>query len=166
MNLYALSTQYQQAFLALADSDFDEQTIADTLEGMEGELTVKAQNVLAYALNLDAEVAALKEVESRIAKRRKAKEAQAEYMREYLKQNMARAGITEIRAIDNSFVAKLHIGRDSAVVIDDASRVPADYMREIPAKMEPDKALIKRAISDGATVRGAHIEKRDRLEIK
>jgi len=165
MSLYHLSSQYQQAFLALADSEFDEQTIENTLQGLEGELVAKGQNVLAYALNLDAEVTALKEIEQRIAKRRKSKESQAEYMRKYLMVNMAASGITEIRAEDNTFVAKLQIGRDSAVVIDDASQLPADYLREIPAKFEADKSTIKKAINDGFDVPGARIEKRDRLVI-
>jgi hypothetical protein len=71
------------------------------LEGLEGELIAKGQNVLAYALNLDSEAAQLKELEAKIAKRRKAKESQAEAMRFYLRRNMAADGITEIRAIDN-----------------------------------------------------------------
>lgn len=164
-SLYALAVNYQQAFYSLADSEFDAGTIDATLEGLEGELIEKAQNVLAYALNLDADAAALKELESRIAKRRKAKEAQAEHMRNYLKINMAASGITEIRALDNSFVAKLQIGRDSAVVIDNQAALPANYLREIPATFTPDKTLISKALKDGASVPGAHLEKRDRLVI-
>lgn len=164
-SLYALSATYQQAFFALADSEFDIETIDNTLEGLEGELVEKAQNVLAYALNLDADAAALKELEGRIARRRKAKEAQAEHMREYLKANMAASGITEIRALDNSFIAKLQIGRDAAVVIDDVTAIPTDYMREIPATFAPVKADILKAIKEGYDVPGAHIERRDRLVI-
>lgn len=164
-SLYALASNYQQAFFTLADSEFDAETVDATLEGLEGELVEKAQNVLAYALNLDADAVALKELESRIARRRKAKEAQAEHMRNYLKINMAASGITEIRAFDNSFVAKLQIGRDESVVIDNESAVPMEYKREIPVSYQVDKALAKRAIHDGHNVPGLHIEKKDRLVI-
>lgn len=166
MNLYTLTTEYTQAFLALAESNYDQQTIEDTLAGLEGELVAKGQNVLAYALNLDAEAAALKEMETRIAKRRKSKELQAEHMRNYLKRNMAMAGITEIRALDNSFVATLQIGRDTAVIIDNSRDVAGDLCRHIPESWEPDKAAIKKAIEAGEEVEGAHLVHNDRLVIK
>ena len=164
ISLFEISTEYRAAFLALADSDLDDTTIDDTLEGMAGELVDKGRNVAAFCLNLSAEVEAIHAVEKRIVAKRKALEAKQDRLKEYLKVNMARCGITEIVANDHSFKAKLYIGRDVSVVID--GDVPADYLREIPAKFEPDKALIKKAINDGATVAGAHIEKRDRLEIK
>ncbi len=44
--------------------------------------------------------------------------------------------------------------------------MPADYLREVPAKYEPDKALIKKAIKDGFDVAGAKLVKRDRLTVK
>jgi len=166
MSLYTITAKYQQAFYALADSDLPDDCIDDTLEGMEGELVEKGQNVLAYALNLEAEAKALKEIEANVARRRKSKESQADHMRKYLMENMAKSGITEIRALDNSFIAKLLIGRDESVVIDDESQLPMDYKREIPASYQADKMLVKKAIKDGYDVPGAHIEKRDRLEIR
>lgn len=166
MSLYAITAKYQQAFYALADSDLPDECIDDTLEGMEGELVEKCQNVLAYALNLEAEAKALKEIEANVARRRKAKESQAEHMRKYLMENMAKSGITEIRALDNSFIAKLYIGRDESVVIDDESVIPMDYKREIPVSYQPEKTLIKKAIKDGFDVPGAHIVRKDQLKIK
>lgn len=166
LSLYVMADQYTQAFYALADSDFDNETIDDTLDGLEGELVEKGKAVVAFSLNLDAEIDAMKVAEKRIADRRKMLENKRDRLREYLKMNMARCGITEIKANDGSFIAKLYIGRDEAVVIDDESAIPMDYKREIPVSYQVDKALIKKASKDGFVVTGAHIEKRDRLEIK
>lgn len=149
----------------LSDSDFDEQTISDTLEGLDGELIVKARGVIAYALNREAEAKALKDVRDKISARIKRAEADAEWMRKYLKTNMAKCGITSIEALDGTFTAKLQIGRDAAVVIDDVTAIPTDYMREIPATFAPVKADILKAIKEGYDVPGAHIERRDRLVI-
>jgi len=46
-SLYVLSSEYRMLAERLADSDFDAQTVADTIEasGLTDELTVKAQNI-------------------------------------------------------------------------------------------------------------------------
>jgi DNA polymerase II small subunit/DNA polymerase delta subunit B len=166
ITLYDIADKYTQAFYALADSDLDNETINDTLEGLEGELVEKGKAVTAFCLNLDAEIEAAKSAEKRISARRKAMENKLDRLKEYLKQNMARCGISEIKANDGSFIARLYIGRDESVVIDDESAIPMDYKREIPASYEPEKMLIKKAIKEGFAVPGVHIEKKDRLEIK
>ncbi len=165
LNLYQIADQYRRAFFQLADSDFDDQTIDDTLEGLEGEFLEVGSNIAAFWLNLGAEVDAIKAAEKRLYDRRKALEARQERLKEYLRVNMARCGITEIKANDSSFVARLYIGRDEVVAISDSSRIPADYLRETVI-VEPDKTQIKKAIEDGYDVPGAHIEVRDRLTIK
>ena len=166
MNLYQLSTEYQQALSGLEESAFDEQTISDTLEGLKGELVQKGQNVLAYSLNLDAEADGLKEIEKKLALRRKAIESKSYALKNYLKVNMQRTGITEIKAMDNSFVVRLLKDRDESVIIDNAGEISCEYFRVIPESWEPDKIAIKKAINEGKELAGCHIEKHDRLVIK
>ena len=79
---------------------------------------------------------------------------------------VAAAGIFSIKDERGIFSATLSIGRDEAVDVFDQSQIPQDYLREIPAKYEADKALIKKAINDGFEVPGASIIKKDRLTIK
>lgn len=165
LSLYTISSQYQQAFMALADSDLPEDCINDTIEGMDGELIDKGRAVAAFWLNLGAEIEAMKIVEKRIYDRRKAIEARQERLKEYLSRNMAACGISEIKSSDGTFTAKLYIGRDESVVIDDVSAIPSDYMTE-KVIIEPSKTLISAAIKDGYEVAGAHIQKKDRLTIK
>jgi len=61
MNLYSLAAEYRQAAESIANLDLDDQTIADTLEGLSGELEVKATNVAMFAKNLEATATAIKE---------------------------------------------------------------------------------------------------------
>lgn len=165
MNLFEIASQYQQAFVTLLDSDFDDETVTDTLDGLEYEVIDKGRNVAAFFLNLDVEIEAIKLAEKRISNRRKMLENKQARLKEYLAMNMSKCGITEIRALDSSFVAKLYIGRDESVVIDDLDAVPNDYMRVIPEHEEVDKNLAKKAIHEGYDIPGLHIEKRDRLVI-
>lgn len=166
MNLYDISTQYLATANQLADMDIDEQTLADTLEAEAWPVEEKVRAVSAVILNLQAEADMVKGTADRIAKRAKALQSRAEALHDYLLVNMQRTGITEIKALDGTFKAKLYRERDASVVIDSENLIPADYMREIPARCEPDKVLIKTAINDGYEVPGAHVVKKDRLEIK
>jgi hypothetical protein len=163
MSLYHMATEYQVALVALSDPELPEDVVADTLEALEGELIHKGQAVAAFALNLDAEVDAIKAVEKRISDRRKALESRATHMRNYLKMNMERCGISEIKAIDGSFTAKLTAGRES-VVIDDESLIPDDS-EYVKWSRTVSKTAIGDAIKAGKEVPGAHLEKRPALRL-
>lgn len=165
-NLYEISTQYLATAQQLAELDIDEQTLSDTLEAEAWPVEEKVRAVSAVILNLQAEADMVKGTADRIAKRAKALQSRADALHDYLLINMQRTGITEIKALDGTFKAKLYRERDASVVIDSENLIPADYMREIPARCEPDKVLIKKAINDGYEVPGAHVVKKDRLEIK
>ena len=163
MSLYHMAEQYRTALAELTDAELPEEVVADTLEALEGELIQKGQAVAAFTLNLQAEIDAIKAVEKRISDKRKSLEKREAHLRDYLRANMEKAGITEIKAIDGSFTAKLQKGRPS-VVIDDESLIPDDseYVRW---KREVNKTAIAAAIQAGAEVAGAHLETKPALRL-
>lgn len=163
MKLYQLADEYQQALEVLDDPELPEEAVRDTLEALQGGLVQKGQAVAAYALNLSAEIEALKAHEKRISAKRKTLEAREEWLRGYLKSNMERCSITEIKAIDGTFTAKLGKGRPS-VVIDDEKLIPDDS-EFVRWKREVDKTAIAAAIKAGQEVPGAHVETRPTLRI-
>lgn len=164
ISLYHMTEEYRQALQELSDADLPEDVVRDTLEALGGELIKKGEAVAAFALNLGAEIDAIKAVEKRISDRRKALEKRADNMREYLRTNMEKAGISEIKALDGSFTAKLGKGRPS-VVIDDEDALPDDseFVRWTKA---PNKTAIADAIKAGKEVPGAHLETKPSLTIK
>lgn len=163
MKLYQLADEYQQALEVLDDPELPEEVVRDTLEALQGGLVQKGQAVAAYALNLSAEIEALKAHEKRVAAKRKTLEGREEWLRGYLKSNMERCGINEIKAIDGTFTAKLGKGRPS-VVIDNEKLLPDDS-EFVRWKREVDKTAIAAAIKNGQEVPGAHLETRPTLRI-
>lgn len=162
--LYQLADEYAVAVQKLSDLDLDDQTVADTLEGLAGALELKATNVAMFARNLEATAESIKQAESSMAARRKAIENRANGIREYLKLNMEKAGITKIECPH----FKLAI-RDNppAVVIDMPGEIPEAFMRQPePPPPAPDKKAIAEALRAGQDVPGAHLERGKRLEIK
>jgi len=162
--LYELAAEYRTACAKLADLDLDDQTIADTLEGLSGDLEVKAQNVAMFAKNLEATAAAIKEAEGQMAARRKAIENRAAGMRAYLLANMQHAGILKIE----SPYFKIAVRENPpAVEVFEPDLIPAQFMRQPePPPPTPDKTAIKTALQAGLDVPGAKLSRGVRLDIE
>lgn len=161
-SLFDLVGEYRAAAETLADLDMDAQTVADTLEGLSGELTTKAQNVAYVALNFEAAAAAITAHVTNQMMRVKALRARADALREYIARSMEACGMEKIEGPG----VKLSFRKSSAVVIDCEYFIPKEYMRQAEAPPpQPDKKAIADAIKAGKEIPGASIETRRSLVI-
>ncbi len=162
--LYEIAEQYLATAAALQNSELDEQTITDTLEGALGDLEVKATNVAAIARNFGSAAAQIREAERQLAARRQFYEKREARLVAYIEQNMKKATITKIESPWFNLTIKKN---PVAVLIQDANMIPDEYMRipPVPAP-EPDKVAIKAALQEGKEVPGCALEQRSHLEIK
>lgn len=164
LTLYELATEYREAAAQLADLDLPAEVVADTLEGLSGDLTVKATNVGFVIRNMEALAAQIKDAEAAMAARRKALEARADRVREYLLMNMQACGIKKIES--PHFTISLRTNAPK-VVIDDPEAIPMEFWRQPPIPSpEIDKKAISAEIKAGVTVAGAHLEQGVSLTIK
>ena len=161
--LYLLTNEYRAAAMALAELDIDAQTVSDTLEGLSGELELKAQSVGYMIRAFEADAESCRAWSKTANDRANAIEARAKALRAYLHHCMEAAGIHKI---DGPGIA-LGFRKSSAVVIDGADLIPAEYWRQpdTPPPV-PDKAAIGAALKAGEAVNGAHLEHRLNLAIK
>lgn len=166
LSLYTLSSQVEQ--ILNDPSAIDQETGELSAELVEALAMTKDKgvNVCAYILNQDSTLAAIEAHEAQVAARKASIVAKQTKLRDYLADSMKRAGITEIKAHDGTFSAKLHIDRDAAVEIFDEKQIPAEFMKTPkPPEPKPSKTDISKAIKAGKEVPGAKLVKRDRLEI-
>ena len=163
-SLYILAQQYRADSDKLAAMELDEQTLADTLEGMGGELELKAENVVMFARNLEVTAAAIKDAEAQMAARRKAMESRAASLKRYVLENMQFAGIQKIEGP----LFKLSIRENPpSVEVSEPDLIPLEYMTQPdPPPPAPNKIAIKAAIAAGVDVPGAKVNRTTRLEIK
>lgn len=163
-SLYKLSTEYEEAAHKMLDAGYDDQTIADTLEGLSGEFTDKAERVGYVIRNMEAARDARLNESKRLADEGKAIDKKIDGIKAYLLTNMQRTGISKIDC--PLFVIGLQ-NNPPAVHVTDESLIPADYFKQ-PEPPPPalDKNLIKQAIKDGHTVPGAELRQSQRLTIK
>lgn len=159
--LYQLADVYLADLQVLADLDLDEQTVADTLESLSGELEVKATNVAMFCRNLEASAEAVKVAEGQMANRRKAIENRASRIRQYLKDNMERVGILKIDGPHFSISIKKN---PPAVQVEAPELVPAEFMRTPPPVV--DKKAVAEALKAGLDVPGCRLEQGTKLDIR
>ena len=163
--LYQLADEYRQQLDALADMELDEQTLADTLESLGGELTEKATNVAMFIRNLEGMSEQIRNAEKQMAERRKALENRADRIRDYLLTNMIRCEMTKI---DSPWFSVAVRNNPPSVVIDDMDALAAFDSEYIVTKTEqsPDKKAIAAAIKAGKSVAGVHLESKQSVVIK
>jgi uncharacterized protein Yka (UPF0111/DUF47 family) len=159
--LYDINKKYLEAleFLTDPENEMDAQTIADTMEGMEGELTDKILNTARYVLHIEHQADGISDAIKRMSARAKALENHADRMRDYIRDNMQDAGLKKIPSHDVIVsLAKL----PASVQIDDESLIPINFwmVKEV-------RSLNKTAIKDAGGCAGARVEsKGNRVSIK
>jgi hypothetical protein len=164
LTLYEITADYRAAVDKLADLDLDEQTIADTLDSIGGELQTKATSVAAFIRNLEASAAAIKEAEAQMAARRKAIENRAARVKDYLLANMMVAGVQKIECPHFKLAVREN---PPAVEVYEQALIPAKFMRQPePPPAAPDKKAIAAAMKDGEDVPGCRLTRGMKLEIR
>ena len=146
MKLYELTAQYR----GLAElSDIPDDALRDTLEGLEGEIQIKAENLLMVVSNMNADATAIDTEIKRLQARKKAITNRQNSLRDYLKHNMQQSGISKIQC--PLFSITLAKGRPMAV-IEQEDLLPKKFIK---TTRSPIKADILRALKAGEQVPGA-----------
>lgn len=163
-NIYEITNDYLQIMAMLEDSDLDPQTLADTMEGIEGEFEIKAENYAKVMKNLEGDILAIKAEIDRLTSKKRVIENNIKNMKSTLQTAMETTGKTKFKTELFSF----NIQKTApSVVIDE------QYIENIPDKYlkykdpEIDKTAIKDAIQKGEDLDGiAHLEIKNTLRIK
>ena len=149
MTLYQIDANIEallQGF-ELVDTETGEIIGAEALDALQMARDDKIENTGLYIKNQTVLIEAMKKEEKAIADRRKAYEGQLEKLKAYLGESLGGEKFETAKV--NIFFRK---NPPSAEIID-----ASEYMREIPAKYEPDKTKIKEALKAGKAVEGAEL---------
>jgi hypothetical protein len=180
MSLYQVSQEFKQfeeqlellsemAATCDVDSSEDiEQMIADTLESISSEFDLKADNLACIIKNFNVLIAGLDAEEKELAKRRRAKERTVEKLKLYLSHHSHALGKIKLETPRNrishreskqvsvpdegAFIAwAVSAGRDDLLTFKDPTI---------------NKTAVKKAITGGEDICGAHIISKMNIQIK
>lgn len=142
--------------------EIDSDTLKDTIDSIDGELELKAVDLIKYSRELELMAHAVRSEEVRLKERREALLSRADQLKGYVKESMEELGKKKIE----SDLFTLSLRKSSGkVVIKDESLIPECY-RRVKMTSAPDKTWIKEALKDGVEVEGAELVKEHTLQIK
>ncbi|MDP8772006.1 siphovirus Gp157 family protein [Serratia marcescens] len=148
--LYDIANDYAK----LMDSGLEPDMIADTIEGIDGELVDKVEQLLAICKNEQLYAEALRNESKSLLERALVVENKISSIKEYIARSLETAGKKSIRAGLHQVTVRVP---SRQVVITDASILPIEFV-EYETVVKPDKLAIKHQLDAGIAVPGAQIK--------
>lgn len=163
-SLYVLSAEFRDAADRIAESGLDDQTIADTLEGLSGPIEEKVVAIAKMIRNLRSEADAIRFAMVGMEKRAASAEGKADRLLDYALGCLQMAGIRKVSS--PWFVVSIK-GAPGSVIVDDESSVPEEFWTqpETPPR-RISKVAVADAIRAGRDVPGAKMTPGTRLDIR
>lgn len=153
MTLYEINTAIENCFIEEIDPETGEVITEvldeDRLDELKMAKSEKIENVACWIKNLASDVEALKNEETKLAKRRKTMENKIESLKNYLQWACDGEKFNGIRAA-------VSFRNSQSVAVDDVNQIPELYMR-VKTVSEPDKAMLKKVLAT-TNVPGVHLE--------
>lgn len=144
--LYELTEEYETVLNMLYDGETDEQTIFDTLEGIEGEIEDKADNFAKMIKSILADVEMVKAEEDRLASRRRSLENRAKKLKDTLQANLEFIGKTKFKTVLFSFSVSKNGGMQPLEITENLQEIPGKYL--IPQPPVVDKDAVRKLLKE------------------
>lgn len=148
--LYEIANAYAE----LENSGMDPEFIADTLEGIQGELEDKIENVIKLIKNEEAYAEALKNEAKSFSARAKLSDNKIEQLKQYVVSSMSTAGLAKIRAGMMAVTVKKPL---RSVEIIDVSKIPVEHV-DFETVTKPHTLDIKKLLEAGQEVPGCELK--------
>lgn len=162
--MYELTSDYNKVLELASNPDIDPQAITDTLEAINMEIEIKAENTAKVLRELEGMAAALKAEEQRIAVRRKSIENNVDRIKTGLYEAMKTTGKIKFKTQLFSFAIAKNGGKIPIVVDVDTADLPDEF---VIVTEKPDTEAIRAYIEKHGTCAYAHYgERGESLRIK
>ena len=158
--LYELTGQFRELLELIEQGEIDADLLADTLEGLEGEIEIKADGYAKVIRELEGQASMLKGEIDRLSDRKSSIENNIKAMKESLEMAMRATGKVKFKTDLFSFNIQKNPPR---LVIDKPEEVPEEYL--IPQEPKIDTSAIKEALKQ-QELPFAHLEQSESLRIR
>lgn len=162
--LFELTEDLMRLYDMASEPDWDEEALQDTIEGVEGEIEIKADGYAKVMRQMDGDIASLKAEIARLSDRKKSMENSKERIKKSLEAAMTATGKTKFKT--ELFNFSIQKNPPSLKLADDLdiSNVPAEFI--VFSEPTIDKTKVKDAIKEGAEFEWAHMEQSEGLRIR
>lgn len=163
MKLYDIKEQYLQFMEKVENGNIPPEAVADTLDGIKGELSEKADNIACVIKQLLYESAALTAEEQALFMRRRAKEKTAERLKQYLSDCLLAANMQTLETTRN----KITFRKSQSVEIEDMSALCESHPELVRrSEAQADKTAVKKLLLSGVSVNGCRLKQHLNMQIR
>ena len=153
-SLFQITSDMQTLYEMLTDPDADVQAVRDTLDGMMGELEVKASGYIAVLEQMDMEQKKAEEMYKFFKEKADARKNGIKRMKDAIKWAMINLNLDKIEAGNYTIKLQSNGGKLPLQII---GEVPDNFKRII---YEDDTELIRKHLENGETLGFAYLEER------
>lgn len=152
--LYELTGQFRELLELVEQGEVDPEMLADTLEGLEGEIEIKADGYAKVIKELEGKTAMLKGEIERLSNRKSAIENNIKTMKESLEIAMRTTGKTKFMTDLFNFNIAKHGGKQP---IEFTGEVTTEYTKTV---IQADNEKIRQALESGQQLPFAMLKER------
>lgn len=152
MTLFEMSSTAKQLYELLESGDIDEQILLDTMESIGA--SAKLEDYVHVTKSFEAEIAMYDAEIKRLTENKRILQNRIEYMKSKMIEFMQATG----QKTANAGTFKLTMRESKSCEVENIDLIPIEYMREIPAKLEPDKKAMLQALKNGEKISGASLK--------
>lgn len=161
--LYELSEEYLTLLQMLEDTE-DSQIVIDTLEGIEGELEIKAENYAKVMRSIEGDIASIDSEIERLKKRKATMQNNVDSLKKHLQSVMLTTGKTKFKTELFSFNIQKNGGKRPVIWDVPVEEIPDDFVK---IERKPDNEKIYKFIEELGGCVYAHLgERGESLRIK
>lgn len=156
--LYELTGQFRELLELIEQGEIDAELLADTLEGLEGEVEIKADGYAKVIKELEGNIATIKAEINRLSGKKSSLESSIKRLKESLETSMRATNKTKFKTDLFSFNIQKNPAR--LVITGD---VPSEYL--IPQEPKVDNKTIKELLKQ-QELPFTHLEQGESLRIR
>ena len=152
MRLYEMTEAAKQLYELLDSGEIDESILQDTMESIGA--SQKLEDYIHVQKSFEAEIAMYEAEMARLKENKRILENRVEYLKSKIIDFMKATG----QKSANAGTFKLTMRENKSCEIENIDLIHMEYMREIPAKLEPDKKSMLAALKNGEKISGASLK--------
>lgn len=158
--LYEMTNDYVQLLNMVESGDFTLEEVADTLEGIQGEIDDKLQSTVCVIREMEAEANKFDEEIKRMSEIKKTYSNTADRLKEYIRFEMEKVGLDKSKGLFSISLGAPSISTE----VSDVDSLPEKYKK---VSVSADKTAIGKALKAGEVIEGASlVEGKRRLTIR
>lgn len=160
MTLYELTGQFKQLLEMIESGEYHESELKDTIEGIEGEIEIKADGYAKIIKELEGSSNTIKAEIDRLSNKKTYVENNIKNLKQSLETAMKTTGKLKFKTDLFSFGIQKN---QAKLVIDKPGEIPTDFL--VPQEPKIDNAKIKELLKE-TELPYAHLEQSESLRIR